>query len=195
MNTLIRFLFSLSVAVVVVGIIDFGMASTLVPAGYRADTGQFQPMGAGDVMTNIPDWNEAVTTAADYIKNKPANPNSQSYLNTTQLFGEFPVFLTGTTNSSGQVVFNLTNDGTSTGTALFLSGPITSSFNFIVSSAASFYTATWAWSNSNKTLTLSVYQTGSTNALLNLLGGLTSVLGAAVAAPAGVSINASVWGK
>lgn len=118
----------------------------------------------------------------------------QVYDGTTQHTNAFAIFFSGTTNGSGQVVINLTNDGTSTGTALFPTGPINKSVNFIVPSTSTLYLGTWAWSNSNKTLTFTLDQTGSTNVLTSLLGALTSVLGSPVSASSGVTLNGQVWG-
>jgi hypothetical protein len=64
----------------------------------------------------------------------------------------------GTTNSSGQVVFELTTNGASNGTAIFPTGPIDSTTSVKINSVANAYAEEWAWSNSNKTLTVTVYQ-------------------------------------
>lgn len=63
------------------------------------------------------------------------------------------------TVASGVAVYNFTNDGTSTGTALWATGPVTSSVNAIVSDATAGYQLSWAWSNSNKTLTVTANKT------------------------------------
>lgn len=75
---------------------------------------------------------------------------------------------------SGNVVFYLTSDKTSTGTALFTSTP-----NIvipIVNDSGKNYTYGWTISGDFKTLTVNTKAVGTSNALLNLLGGLLPVL-------------------
>lgn len=100
-------------------------------------------------------------------------------------------FTSSGTVSSGTVIFQLTADGTSTGTALFLSGPITSSLNWFVNSASTLYLANPVWSNSNKTLTLTV-NSATSSGVISLLG--LSLLGAPVAAANGTVVNISMFG-
>lgn len=67
-------------------------------------------------------------------------------------------------------MFNLTNDGTSGGTALCANGPITASVNPIVNDATAAYQMSWAWSNSNKTLTITANKLTTANILTGILG-------------------------
>lgn len=122
-----------------------------------------------------------VTTASNGTA--PANP--QAYEGTSQRVNAFGIFKNGTI-SSGTVAFNLTNDGTSTGTALFPTGVIQASLNVIVNDAAAAYQPSWAWSNSNKTVTVTLNKLGTANILTGLLG--------QVSAPNGTGVNISVWG-
>lgn len=118
---------------------------------------------------------------------------SKAYEGTTLRAAAFPVIKSATV-STGVAVFNLTADGLSTGAALFPNGVIVDSVQVSVSDATAIYPASWAFSNSNKTLTVTANKAGSTNVLLNLLGGLTSVLGAPTAAPNGTSVKLTVYG-
>lgn len=95
------------------------------------------------------------------------------------------VELNGTV-SSGVVVFQVTADGTSTGVALFPNGPITGGLNIFVNDASASYQDSGAWSNSNKTLTITANKLSTTNIL-------TGVLGQAVAN--GAVITGMVWGN
>jgi len=90
------------------------------------------------------------------------------------------------TVSGGSVVFNLTNDGLSTGTPLFPNGPIVGSLNAFVSDAAASYQMAATWSNSNKTVTITANKLTTSNIL-------TGVLGQAAANSAVVYMN--VWGN
>lgn len=90
----------------------------------------------------------------------PTINNMTVYSGTTALSSPKLLIKAGNTNSSGQVVFNLTNDGTNTGTAL-IANPITNAVNVTINSVANVYSSSYAWSNSNKTLTVSLVQTGS----------------------------------
>lgn len=74
------------------------------------------------------------------------------------------------TVSGGTAVFHITNDGLSTGTALCANGPITTSVNPIVNDSNASYQFGWAWSNGNKTLTVTANNFTTANILTGLLG-------------------------
>lgn len=74
------------------------------------------------------------------------------------------------TVASGVAVFNFTSDGTSGGTALCATGPITSSVNPIVNDATAAYQMSWTWTNSNKTLTVTTNKLTTANILTGILG-------------------------
>lgn len=106
---------------------------------------------------------------------------NQMYSSTTQKLGAFPIFKSGTV-ASGAVTFQLTADGTSTGSALFPNGPDMSSFNFYANDSGNLYTYSLVLSNSNKTVTVTAKK-------LNLLA-----LGLANASD-GLVVYLSVWGN
>lgn len=80
------------------------------------------------------------------------------------------LYTNSATVASGVAVFQLTNDGTSTGTALFPGGPQTSSLNAFVSDATASYQVSAVWSNSNKTLTITCNKLTTANILTGILG-------------------------
>lgn len=88
--------------------------------------------------------------------------------------------------SSGTVTFHFTNDGTSTGTALFPNGPDLDTLQLAVNDATASYQMGWTWSNSNKTVTVTTNKLTTANILTGLLG---------QAAANGAVVKASVWGN
>lgn len=83
------------------------------------------------------------------------------------------------TVSGGTATYYLTTDGTSTGTALFSNNVFKSTANFWVDDANnSFVYGGYTVSNSNRTLVVSISRlsASSSNALINLLGAVTSFL-------------------
>lgn len=74
------------------------------------------------------------------------------------------------TVASGVAVFYLTTDGTSTGTALFPTGPNMDSINAFVSDATASYQMSYALTNSNKTLTVTANKLTTANILTGILG-------------------------
>lgn len=186
---------------------DFSSLATVASTGSYTDLANKPSITAAQVNS---DWSASsgiaqisnkpslatVATSGSYsdLSGKPTIPTVLAYDGTTQRLNAFPVFFTGTTNGSGQIIANLTVDGTSGGAALFPTGPIAKSLNFTVFSGTTFYNAVPTWSNGNKTVTLQIYAAGSASVLTSLLGALTNVLGSPTAAPSGVSVNGSVWG-
>lgn len=118
------------------------------------------------------------------LTNKPTIPNLKAYQGTTLRTGAFPIFKSGTV-SSGVVVFQLTADGTSTGSALFPNGIIDESVNLFVNDATASYQMSYAMSNSNKTLTVTANKLTTANILTGLLG---------QAAANSAVVKMSVWG-
>lgn len=105
------------------------------------------------------------------------------YSGTTALANAKIMLLSGSTNSSGLVVFQLTTTGLSTGTAIFSNLP---AINIDINSSAAAYGYSYAFSNSNKTLTVTVTQPTS----LLSLGLLPNV-----AVASGVTVNARAFGN
>lgn len=88
---------------------------------------------------------------------------------TTTRSNSFPIFKSATV-ASGVAVFNLTTDGTSGGTALCTNGVIQDSVNTFVSDATASYQMSYAFSNSNKTVTITTNKLTTANILTGLLG-------------------------
>lgn len=109
----------------------------------------------------------------------------QFYDGTTQKLGGFPVVKSATV-ASGVAVFNFTSDGTSTGTALWSTGPSMDSVQVNVNDATAAYQMGWAWSNSNKTLTVTTNKLSTANILTGILG---------QSAGNGAVVKAVVWGN
>lgn len=120
-------------------------------------------IGGGDV-----DYRCVDSAVINYLK---ANPITQSkaYEGTTQRTSSFPIFKSATV-SSGTAVFNLTSDGTSGGAALCPNGVIQDSVTVGVSDSAASYQMAWAFSNSNKTLTVTTNKLTTANILTGILG-------------------------
>lgn len=131
------------------------------------------------------DWN-AVSGVAQ-ILNKPTIPVVQSYENTTQRLN--PIFINKSASvagGAGNAVFNITNDGTSTGTALCPNGTMLNSPNLSVNDATAPYQFSWIWSNSNKTMTV-LAQKASGLAVLTF-----TLLGIPAPVPNGTSVNSTI---
>lgn len=107
----------------------------------------------------------------------------KSYEGTTLRSGSFPIFKSVSV-SSGTAVVNLTADGTSGGTALCTNGVIQDSVSVIFNDASSSFQQGWAFSNSNKTLTVTANKFTSANILSGILG---------QAAANGSTAKISVW--
>lgn len=126
-------------------------------------------------------------TTSQYVRGDgtlATTPVIQAYEGTTQRTGTFPIFKSVTV-SGGTAVFNLTSDGTSGGTALFPNGVIADSVNATVSDATASYQMSWAFSNSNKTLTVTANKLTTANILTGVLGQATAN---------GSVVKLSVWG-
>lgn len=91
-----------------------------------------------------------------------------AYEGTTQRLSPRLIYKTATV-SSGTAVFHLTDTGLSGGTAL-CTGVIKSSVNTTVNDATASYQYGWAWSNSDKTLTVTTNKLTTANILTGVLG-------------------------
>lgn len=113
----------------------------------------------------------AVANTGSYndLTNQPTITSPKAYEGTSLHNGAFPIFKSATV-SSGVAVFNFTADGTSTGTTLCTNGIIADSVNPIVSDATASYQMSWAFSNSNKTLTVTANKLTTANILTGILG-------------------------
>lgn len=129
---------------------------------------------------NTSDANKPVSTATQTELDK----KSKAYEGTTLRNNAFPIFKSATV-SSGTAVFHLTADGSSGGTALFPNAVITDSVNAFVSDAAASYQMACAFSNSNKTVTVTTNKLGTANILTGILGQV---------AGNGAVVKFSVWG-
>lgn len=118
--------------------------------------------------------------------NFPAIAANQAYENTTQRLN--PILINksvAVAGGAGNAVFNLTNDGTSTGTSLCPNGVMLNSPNLSVNDATAPYQFSWAWSNSNKTMTV-LAQKASGLAVLTF-----TLLGIPAPVANGTSVNAT----
>lgn len=119
------------------------------------------------------DW--SASSGVTQVLNKP-----KSYNGTT--LRTAPVEYTNSGSfSSGSVVFYLTSDGTSTGTALFPTAIDTVNIT-INGTSGNLYTASYALTNSNKTLTITGTQ-------------ISSIIGLLTLASAANGVNVNVWVK
>lgn len=110
---------------------------------------------------------QTASTISDF--NAAAQNNVLGYEGTTLRNNIFPVFKNATV-ASGVAVYHLTDDGLSTGNALFPNGPIKDSLMLNFNDAANTYQASWAWSNSDKTVTVSANKYSTANILSGILG-------------------------
>lgn len=124
--------------------------------------------GAYSDLTGTPSF-ATVATSGAYADLTGKPTIGTAYEGTTTRTAAFPIFKSATV-STGTAVVNLTNDGTSGGTSLCTGGVIQDSVNVTFSDAASSYQQSWAFTNSNKTLTITANKFTSANILSGLLG-------------------------
>lgn len=146
-----------------------------------ANGSSWSALPAAQIQSN---WNEANSSFLDYIQNKPsivnyAYDNTTKYSNVILLSGNISV-------SSGVAATNLTIDGTSGGVPICPTGVISDSVNASINDATAIYPVSFAFSNSNKTLTFTVNKASPTG-LISLLG--LNLLGAPIAAANGVNVK------
>lgn len=137
--------------------------ATVATTGAYADLSGKPTIPAAQINS---DWN--ASSGVGQVLNKPSIPTvPASYENTTSR----PAFFIykQSTVASGVAVYQLTADNTSTGTAL-CSNPIAASVSPVVNDATASYQFGWAFSNSNKTLTVTANKLSTANILTGLLG-------------------------
>lgn len=150
--------------------------------------------GNGSLLTNIPNAGisglATVATTGSYtdLINKPSV--DQVYDGTT-LRSNAVWYVSSATVTSGIAVFQLTTDGTSTGTSVFPNGVLLKSVSPTPNDATAVFGYSWLFSNSNKTLTVTVNKSSPTG-VIALLG--INILGSPVAAANGTVVNISVVG-
>lgn len=91
------------------------------------------------------------------------------YDGTTSRAAPIIIYKTATV-ASGVATFQLTSDNTSTGPAIFPNAPILASVSPVVNDASASYQFGWAFSNSNKTLTITTNKLSTANILTGVLG-------------------------
>jgi hypothetical protein len=92
----------------------------------------------------------------------------KAYVETTRKTSPFQVIKSAVV-SAGVAVFNLTDDGTSGGNALFAE-VFTDSVQVAINDALTAYQMSWAFTNSNKTLTVTVNKLTTVNLVSGILG-------------------------
>lgn len=156
--------------------------STVATSGNYSDLSGKPTIPAAQIQS---DWNQTTSGSVDFVKNKPTIPVAQqAYEGTTLRATSFPVIKSATV-SSGVAVFNLTADGTSGGTALFPNGVISDSINLYVNDSTAAYQMAFAFSNSNKTVTVTANKLTTANILSGILG---------QAAANGAVVKLQIWG-
>lgn len=140
-----------------------------------------QPTGMAHILNQPTMANVAITGSYPDLINQPTIPVIQAYEGTSQRLNPFIVYKSATV-SSGVAVANFTTDGTSGGTSLCPNGIIQDSVNVIVSDSTGPYPSSWAFSNSNKTLTATVNKSSPTGVIallgINILSAPVSANGA-----------------
>lgn len=114
---------------------------------------------------NTSDTSKPISTATQTA----LDAKGKAYEGTTAHANSIEYFGHGTV-ASGVAVFQLTSDGTSTGTALFPNGIIQDSVSLTVSDATASYQMSYAFTNSNKTLTVTANKLTTANILSGILG-------------------------
>lgn len=146
--------------------------------------------GSYNDLSNLPssaqlqsDWAQANILLADFIKNKPGL--LKTYFGTI-LRNDAVFFTKSATVASGVAVFQVTDTGLAGSNPLFPNGPNDDSVNLYVSDSSASYQMSHAWSNSNKTLTVTCNKLTTSNILTGILG---------QAQGNGAVIHLTVWGR
>ncbi len=126
---------------------------------------------AQTIATALATYSISLTTADVVMVFGPQYPvdGVKAYEGVTARANAFPIFKSATV-ASGVAVFHLTDNGTSGGNALFPNGVIADSVNAFVSDATASYQMSYAFSNGNKTLTVTANKLTTANILTGLLG-------------------------
>lgn len=144
------------------------MSAAMVTKLNGAGTSTVAVTGAYSDLTGKPSL-ATVATSGSYADLISKPTLGASYEGTTQRTSSFPIFKSATV-ASGVAVVNLTSDGTAGGTALCSNGVIQDSVSVIFNDNSSSFQQSWAFSNSNKTLTVTANKFTSANILSGLLG-------------------------
>lgn len=171
------------------------------PAGPKGDTGATGSPGAtgaagspgatgatgpkGDTGAQGPQGNPGATGATGPTGPAGSDATVKLYNGTTLKTNVFQI-LKSATVASGAAVFHLTDDGLSTGNALFPNEVLADSIQVCVNDINNSFRYGWALSNSNKTLTVNVNLLG----LVNILSGVLGVNPAN-----GSVVKLSIWGR
>lgn len=157
---------------------DLALKSNISSLSTVATTGNYSDLtgkptlfsGSYTDLTSKPSL-ATVATSGSYtdLSNKPTIPTQIAYEGTTQRTNAFPIFKSVTV-ASGVAVFNLTSDGSAGGSALCTNGVIQDSVNTFVSDATASYQMSYAFSNSNKTVTITTNKLTTANILTGILG-------------------------
>lgn len=118
---------------------------------------------------NTSDANKPISTATQTA----LDAKGKAYEGTTARTNSISYFNHATV-ASGVAVFQLTADGLSTGIAIFPNGVIQDSVQLIVSDATASYQMSYAFTNSNKTLTVTANKLTTSNILTGVLGQATA---------------------
>lgn len=161
---------------------------TLLKSVGMDNDGHFTISEPGDTLSTEvqADWGQTDTTQSNFINNKPSISGATGIYFASVLQSAPKMYSSSATVASGVAVFQLTANGLSTGTALFPTGPQTSTLNTFVNDATASYQMSAAWSNSNKTLTITCNKLTTANILTGLLG---------QAAANGAVVNVTVLGN
>lgn len=148
-------------------LLDAKVATTTTVAGHALSsnvTVSQSDVGLGNV-NNTSDASKPISTATQTALDAKGKAYEGTTLRTNSIeyFGHATV-------ASGVAVFNLTSDGTSTGTALFPNGIIQDSVALTVSDATASYQMSYAFTNSNKTITVTTNKLSTANILTGVLG-------------------------
>lgn len=127
------------------------------------------------------------TTGVINVPNYGLAAPQTAIVGVTPKTGSYRLYQSFTVTTAGTAVFQLTADGTSTGTALFPTEVFTDSVQPIVNDATSSYQFSWALTNSNKTLTVTINKLTTANILTGILG--------QAAAPVGTVVKVMVEGR
>lgn len=146
-------------------------------------TGGYSGITSNDVIMVLKPKLSTVATSGLFsdIGSKPTtlsgygitDAGSKSYEGTTA-HNNTVTYFNHATVGSGVAIFQLTTDGLSTGTSICSNGVIADSVIPNVSDATASYQMSWAFSNSNKTLTITANKLTTANILTGILGQATA---------------------
>lgn len=150
-------------------LLDAKVSTTTYTSGIATLQGQLNTLSLPSQVQS--DFATTSSSSPAFVKNKPSV--GVVYEGTTQRTGAFPIFKSATVGS-GIATFYLTADNTSSGTALCTNGVVQDSVSPTVSDALASYQMSWAFTNSNKTLTVTANKLTTANILTGILGQATA---------------------